>query len=134
MVWVGVAPSSEWEGVRACLPASPSAAHCQHISFTAEHCATYSALCVTASSPTPWRPLFPTGDALVCGTSLAEAGGMDRVRPLMGVCPQFDVLWEQLTGREHLMLFGAIKGAASSTGCHFGWGVELVLSRRAGST
>ena len=84
------------------------------------------------------------GDALVCGTSIASAGGMDRVRPLMGVCPQvrlachcywqlwtsmlakqhdcslplpgplpplqFDVLWEQLTGREHLLLFGAIKG------------------------
>lgn len=28
------------------------------------------------------------GDALVCGTSIASAGGMDRVRPLMGVCPQ----------------------------------------------
>jgi len=28
----------------------------------------------------------------------------------MGVCPQFDVLWDNLTGREHLMLFGAIKG------------------------
>lgn len=27
----------------------------------------------------------------------------------MGVCPQFDVLWDNLTGREHLMLFGAIK-------------------------
>jgi len=32
------------------------------------------------------------------------------VRGLMGVCPQFDVLWDNLTGREHLMLFGAIKG------------------------
>ena len=28
----------------------------------------------------------------------------------MGVCPQFDVLWDNLTGREHLLLFGSIKG------------------------
>ena len=35
------------------------------------------------------------------------------MRPLMGVCPQFDVLWEHLTGEEHLLLFAAIKG---------GWG------------
>lgn len=28
----------------------------------------------------------------------------------MGVCTQFDVLWDNLTGREHLLLFGAIKG------------------------
>ncbi|KAL4434281.1 hypothetical protein ABPG75_000722 [Micractinium tetrahymenae] len=53
---------------------------------------------------------FDGGDALVCGESIASAGGMDRVRPLMGYCPQFDVLFEQLTGREHLLLFGAIKG------------------------
>ena len=38
---------------------------------------------------------------------------MDRVRPLMGVCPQFDVLWDNLTGREHLHLFAAIKGEHS---------------------
>ncbi|KAI3423876.1 hypothetical protein D9Q98_009710 [Chlorella vulgaris] len=54
------------------------------------------------------------GEALVCGESIAAAGGMDRVRPLMGVCPQFDVLWEQLTGAEHLLLFAAIKGLPSS--------------------
>ncbi|KAL4424942.1 hypothetical protein ABPG77_009671 [Micractinium sp. CCAP 211/92] len=53
---------------------------------------------------------FDGGDALVCGESIASASSMDRVRPLMGYCPQFDVLFEQLTGREHLLLFGAIKG------------------------
>lgn len=50
------------------------------------------------------------GDALVHGISLASPGGMDRARPLLGVCPQFDVLWEQLTGKDHLQLFAAIKG------------------------
>lgn len=27
----------------------------------------------------------------------------------MGVCPQFDVLWGELTGLEHLRLYGRIK-------------------------
>ena len=50
------------------------------------------------------------GEAVVNGSSITHQGGLDRVRGLMGVCPQFDVLWDNLTGREHLMLFGAIKG------------------------
>ncbi|DBA88907.1 TPA: hypothetical protein ACH3X2_000146 [Trebouxia sp. C0005] len=50
------------------------------------------------------------GEAVVHGSSIVHQGGLDRVRGLMGVCPQFDVLWDNLTGREHLMLFGAIKG------------------------
>jgi ABC-type multidrug transport system ATPase subunit len=28
----------------------------------------------------------------------------------MGVCPQFDVLWNELTGLEHMKIFGHIKG------------------------
>ncbi len=50
------------------------------------------------------------GEAVVHGSSITHQGGLDRVRGLMGVCPQFDVLWDSLTGREHLLLFGAIKG------------------------
>jgi hypothetical protein len=43
------------------------------------------------------------------------------VRPLMGVCPQFDVLWGELTGREHLMIYGHVKGVPFSKvgGCWF---------------
>ena len=50
------------------------------------------------------------GEAVVQGHSITHLGGLDRVRGLMGVCPQFDVLWDNLTGREHLLLFGAIRG------------------------
>ena len=50
------------------------------------------------------------GEAVVHGSSTTHHGGLDRVRGVMGVCPQFDVLWDNLTGREHLLLFGAIKG------------------------
>lgn len=36
----------------------------------------------------------------------------------MGVCPQFDVLWGELTGLEHLRLYGRIKvgGRAAAAG------------------
>ena len=49
-----------------------------------------------------------SGDATVFGHSITHA--MDCIRPLMGVCPQHDVLWDQLTGKEHLELFSRIKG------------------------
>lgn len=53
----------------------------------------------------------PTGgDALVYGESIRANGGMDRIRTMMGVCPQFDVLWDELTGEEHLQTFGHVKG------------------------
>jgi len=54
--------------------------------------------------------LPPTsGDALVEGRSISDS--MDEIGKLMGVCPQFDVLWPDLTGREHLEIFAAIKGS-----------------------
>ncbi len=49
------------------------------------------------------------GDALVYGESLSTPGGMDRIRSVMGVCPQFDILWNELTGAEHLRIYGRIK-------------------------
>lgn len=33
-----------------------------------------------------------------------------QIRQLMGLCPQQNVLYPQITVREHLFLFGAIKG------------------------
>ncbi|GBG75141.1 hypothetical protein CBR_g19654 [Chara braunii] len=47
------------------------------------------------------------------GTALIE--GMDirtdmhSIHSVMGVCPQHDLLWESLTGREHLFFFGRLK-------------------------
>jgi ABC-type multidrug transport system ATPase subunit len=50
------------------------------------------------------------GDALIYDESLTAAGGMDRIRSFIGVCPQFDVLWPELTGQEHLEIYGQVKG------------------------
>ncbi|XP_024171029.2 ABC transporter A family member 2 [Rosa chinensis] len=53
---------------------------------------------------------FTGGDALVYDHSARSSGGMANIRKLIGVCPQFDVLWSALTGQEHLQLFATIKG------------------------
>uniref|UniRef100_A0A7R9Z2A2 ABC transporter domain-containing protein n=1 Tax=Chlamydomonas euryale TaxID=1486919 RepID=A0A7R9Z2A2_9CHLO len=50
------------------------------------------------------------GEALVYGEPISAAGSMERIRSMMGVCPQFDVLWGELTGVEHLQIYGAVKG------------------------
>ncbi|PNH06224.1 ABC transporter A family member 8 [Tetrabaena socialis] len=48
-----------------------------------------------------------SGSVYVCGLPLAtEAPAVAR---LVGICPQHDVLWPTLTGREHARLFGRIK-------------------------
>lgn len=56
--------------------------------------------------------LNPTGgDALIYGRSIL--GNMKSIRQNLGVCPQFDILWPDISVREHLELYGAIKGYAS---------------------
>jgi len=49
-----------------------------------------------------------SGQALVGGRPIRTA--MARIRRSLGVCPQADVLWPQLTVREHLHLFAALRG------------------------
>lgn len=34
---------------------------------------------------------------------------MDKIRRMTGVCPQHDILFENLTPREHLEFFAAVK-------------------------
>lgn len=53
------------------------------------------------------------GDAVILGESVRSPGGMGEIRGNMGVCPQFDVLWNELTAREHMILFANIKGIAT---------------------
>ena len=48
------------------------------------------------------------------GTAIVEGydimADMGQVYCMMGVCPQHDLLWEQLTGEEHLLFYGRLKG------------------------
>jgi len=49
-----------------------------------------------------------SGDCSVYGSSISEE--LDFARESMGICPQHDVLFQELTVLEHLQFFKAIKG------------------------
>jgi ABC-type multidrug transport system ATPase subunit len=48
------------------------------------------------------------GTAKVLGHDVRK--DMSAIHMLLGVCPQGDVVWEELTGREHLRFYGRLKG------------------------
>jgi ABC-type multidrug transport system ATPase subunit len=48
------------------------------------------------------------GTAVIGGHDITK--DMDAIYTLMGVCPQHDLLWDTLTGREHLQFYGRLKG------------------------
>jgi len=52
------------------------------------------------------------GKASAFGLDVAE--DMDSMRKILGVCPQHDVLWPELTVAEHLTFFAAAKGVEPS--------------------
>ncbi|CAH2052933.1 unnamed protein product [Thlaspi arvense] len=53
-----------------------------------------------------------SGTALVQGLDICK--DMNKVYTSMGVCPQHDLLWETLTGREHLLFYGRLKNVKGS--------------------
>ncbi|CAI9112234.1 OLC1v1012651C1 [Oldenlandia corymbosa var. corymbosa] len=65
--------------------------------------------CLTGITP------VTAGDALVHGYSVKSTKGMSKIRRMTGVCPQFDILWDSLSGNEHLHLFASIKGLHTSS-------------------
>ena len=48
------------------------------------------------------------GNATINGRSIKDS--MAAIRQDLGVCPQFDILWPEISVKEHLMLYAAIKG------------------------
>jgi ATP-binding cassette subfamily A (ABC1) protein 5 len=48
------------------------------------------------------------GSAQICGYDVATQ--MDDIRNIIGVVPQFDILWIELTAAEHMSMFCKIKG------------------------
>ncbi|KAL7747932.1 hypothetical protein RI367_006679 [Sorochytrium milnesiophthora] len=47
------------------------------------------------------------GDAVFFGRTVTE--DMDAIRSMMGICPQHDILFDDLTPVEHLQLYGGLK-------------------------
>jgi len=48
------------------------------------------------------------GTAIITGKDIRNS--MAEIYQDMGVCPQHDLLWENLTGREHLFFYARLKG------------------------
>ncbi|KAF9625404.1 hypothetical protein IFM89_022389 [Coptis chinensis] len=56
---------------------------------------------------------IPTsGTAFIQGMDIRT--DMNKIYTSMGVCPQHDLLWEKLTGREHLLFYGRLKNLKGS--------------------
>src|SRR6185312_11461694 len=55
-----------------------------------------------------------SGDALLYGYSVRNE--MDSIRKIMGVCPQHDILFNDLTAREHIELYAGIKNVPADEG------------------
>ncbi|CAL5362178.1 unnamed protein product [Camellia sinensis] len=53
-----------------------------------------------------------SGTAYVEGLDIQTQ--MDEIYTSMGVCPQHNLLWENLTGREHLLFYGRLKNLRGS--------------------
>ena len=56
-----------------------------------------------------------TAISMLCGLfepsdGNAYATELQAIHQTMGVCPQHDVLWSDLTAREHLLFYGRLKG------------------------
>ncbi|CAF4754895.1 unnamed protein product [Rotaria socialis] len=52
-----------------------------------------------------------SGKIIVNGFDIATS--MDSVRNILGLCPQYNILFDHLTVREHLRLFAILKGHPS---------------------
>ena len=52
------------------------------------------------------------GDAFIMGKSIITS--MDEIQDSIGVCPQEDIIWPGLTGREHMRIFCMLKGIPRS--------------------
>ncbi|CAN6456039.1 unnamed protein product [Victoria cruziana] len=69
--------------------------------------------------------ISPTsGTAYIEGLDIRK--DMDKIYTSMGVCPQHDLIWETLTGREHLLFYGRLKNLKGSVLNH---AVEESLKR-----
>ena len=53
------------------------------------------------------------GSAYYDGYDILDSNNMDKFRTILGICPQHDVLFEDLTIREHLEMFCIFKGYTS---------------------
>ena len=52
------------------------------------------------------------GEAFIFGLDIRE--DVAQLQKLMGSCPQDDLLWPELTAREHILMYAKFKGVAAA--------------------
>jgi ABC-type multidrug transport system ATPase subunit len=60
-----------------------------------------------------------SGTCTVAGLNVEHS--LSSVRRLLGVCPQHDILWDDLTAVEHLRLFAQLKGMRAADAEEEAW-------------
>ncbi|XP_059079473.1 cholesterol transporter ABCA5-like isoform X1 [Tigriopus californicus] len=55
-----------------------------------------------------------SGSADIFGFDVTDSNQMEEIRKITGICPQHDVLFDELTPREHLTFFARIRGMEES--------------------
>ena len=93
---------------------------CHHVQPSVYHKRQRIARCVHGNAVCLVRVLCDN-EILVAGTATIEGldicSDMADIYAMMGVCPQHDLLWETLTGREHLLFYGRLKNLKVSPPC-----------------
>eukprot|EP00929_Paragymnodinium_shiwhaense_P037057 TRINITY_DN19808_c0_g1_i2.p1 TRINITY_DN19808_c0_g1~~TRINITY_DN19808_c0_g1_i2.p1 ORF type:complete len:774 (+),score=165.06 TRINITY_DN19808_c0_g1_i2:188-2509(+) len=56
-----------------------------------------------------------SGRCTIYGNDLASGEGLQEAYQLLGVCPQVDPIWDDLSGKDHLLFYGAIKGVSQAS-------------------
>ncbi|KAK7506756.1 hypothetical protein BaRGS_00002231 [Batillaria attramentaria] len=51
-----------------------------------------------------------SGTATINGLDVTSSGDMEEIRTMCGICPQHNILYDELTAEEHLQIFAGIKG------------------------
>lgn len=82
-----------------CVAELHSETHC--------HCLLPQKASLAQSGIGPGCMLCTAGTAVIDGLDIRS--DMADIYATMGVCPQHDLLWETLTGREHLLFYGRLK-------------------------
>jgi ABC-type multidrug transport system ATPase subunit len=50
------------------------------------------------------------GTVTIMGNDIAQWQGLMKAYQVLGVCPQVDPLWDNVSGRDHLIFYGRLKG------------------------
>ncbi|KAF6026644.1 ABCA5 [Bugula neritina] len=64
------------------------------------------------------------GTAIIYGKDIRDTYDMREIRKFTGLCPQYDVLVDNMTCKEHLYLYAALKGIKKS---EVDWEVQKIL-------